>query len=104
MQRFFILKLINSRDLIGSEKTGFYYLYEQSNNGYNVYKAYPEKPNAPIYLFSVNDVDRTKYINDDILFVDNNFVKIYSNKGIRTLIKYDELAFNKNIQIYGYYN
>ncbi len=91
-------------DKIGGEKTGYYYLYEQTLNGYNVYKAYVEQPNNPILLFNVKDIERIKYINDSIIFVDDNYVKIYNdNYGIKTLIKYDELTFNKSINIFAYY-
>lgn len=91
-------------DKIGGLKSGYYYLYEKTSIGYNVYKAYVEQPNKPIFLFKVDNIDNIKYINDSILFVESNFVKIYDiNNGIKKLVKYDELSFNTNLHIYGYY-
>ena len=92
-------------DKIGGEKSGYYYLYEKNSNVYNVYKSYIENPNNPIFLFSTSNIDRIKYVDDYIIFIDNNFVKIYNdNIGMRNIIKYDELAFNKNLNIYAYYD
>ena len=91
-------------DKVGGEKSGYYYLYTKNVNNYNVYKAYVESPNNPIFLFSITDIDRIKYIDDYIIFVDNNFVKVYSdNNGVKKILRYDELLFNKNLNIYGYY-
>lgn len=91
-------------DQIGSENSGYYYLYQKSGNDYNVYKSYVEQPNSPIFLFKTSDIDNIKYIDDTVLFVDNNLVKIYSDDyGVKKLIKYDELEFNKNLSIFGYY-
>lgn len=91
-------------DQIGGEKSGYYYLYRQNGNGYNVYKAYVEQPNNPIFLFQTSSIDHIKYIGDTILYIDKNFAKIYSdNNGIKNLIRYDELEFNKNLDIFGYY-
>lgn len=91
-------------DKIGGLKSGYYYLYEKTSTGYNVYKAYVEQPNKPIFLFKVDNIDNIKYINDSILFVESNFVKIYDiNNSIKKLVKYDELSFNTNLHIYGYY-
>ncbi len=91
-------------DQIGGKKSGYYYLYKQNGSGYNAYKAYVEQPNSPIFLFQTSNIDNIKYINDMILFTDKNYVKIYSdNNGIKNLIKYDELEFNKSLNIFGYY-
>lgn len=91
-------------DQIGGDKTGYYYLYQKTDIGYNVYKAYVEKPNNPILLFNTSSMENIRYIDDMVLFVDNNFIKIYSDaNGIKNLIRYDELEFNKNLKIFGYY-
>lgn len=91
-------------DLIGGKSSGYYYLYEKSENKYKVYKSYVEMPNQRIYLFSVPNIDKIKYVNDIIILVDGSFVKIYSeNFGMKNIIKYDELNFNNNINIYAYY-
>lgn len=91
-------------DQIGGNETGYYYLYQKTDIGYNVYKAYIEQPNKPILLFKTSNIENIRYIDDMILFVDNSFVKIYSdNNGIKNLIQYDELEFNKNLKIFGYY-
>ena len=91
-------------DKIGGDKSGYYYLYELSNNGYKVYKSYVEQPNKKIYLFETSSADKVKYINDSVIFIRKNFVNIYNDEyGEKKLIKYNELEFNKNINIYGYY-
>lgn len=91
-------------DQIGGNKSGYYYLYQKNGTDYNVYKAYIEQPNKPIFLFKTSNIDSIKYIDDCVLFTDKNFVKIYSeDNGIKNLIRYDELEFNKNLKIFGYY-
>lgn len=91
-------------DKIGGDKSGYYYLYELYSNGYKVYKSYVEQPNKKIYLFESSNADKVKYINDSVIFIKDNYVNIYNDQyGVKKLIKYNELEFNKNINIYGYY-
>lgn len=91
-------------DKVGGENSGYYYLYENTDNGYNVYKAYTEQPNEPILLLKINDINRIKYVNNQIIYIDKNIVKIYNEQnGIKRLIRYDELEFNKNLNIFAYY-
>lgn len=91
-------------DKIGGEESGYFYLYEQGNNAYNVYKSYVEKPNERIFLFTTNNIDNIIYLENLILFIENQYVKYYSETtGLRKLIRYDELQFNKNINLVGYY-
>lgn len=91
-------------DRIGGEKSGYYYLYEKNGNGYNIYKSYVEKPNERIFLFTTNSIDNIIYLDNIIVFIENQYVKYYSETtGLRKLIRYDELQFNKNINLVGYY-
>lgn len=89
---------------IGGEKSGYFYLYEKNGNLYNVYKSYVEQPNDRVFLFTTNSIDNVIYLDNIVVFIENQYVKYYSETmGLRKLIRYDELQFNKNINLVGYY-
>lgn len=74
------------------------YTYEKEDNYYKLYLSYIDEPKIKIYLFNIYDINSVKYIDDYIYFIQDNELKYYNYKcGIKTLLKSDELIFNKNI-------
>lgn len=74
------------------------YTYEKEDNYYKLYLSYIDEPKIKIYLFNIYDITSVKYIDDYIYFIQDNELKYYNYKcGIKTLLKSDELIFNKNI-------
>jgi len=51
-----------------------------------------------IYLFNTKSIDNIYYIDDYVYFVNGNKLQVYSNAiGLRDLVQYKELEFNKNL-------
>lgn len=84
-------------DRVGNE-TGYYYLYKNNGNGYNVYRINIQDNEGLTYLFETNTIDNVFYIDNYVYFINNSIVQVYSDTfGIKNLVKYKELEFNKNI-------
>lgn len=89
---------------IGGEISGFYLLYKYNNGSYDVYKSYTQNPNEIIYIFTTTNKKNVVCVNNYIIYTYNNTVYIYeNNKGIKKLLTYDELNYNKNINVFAYY-
>lgn len=76
------------------------YLYENINNQINVYK---QTNNQIKFLFQTESIENINYINNYLYFSCKDTIYIYSEKfGIKPILKYSELDFNKNIKLYIY--
>ena len=83
-------------DKIGGE-VGYYYLYKKNGNKYDVYRMSSQNHSGLIYLFSTENLNYIRYVDDSVYFIDGNQVKVYNDRiGIRRLFEYDELEFNRN--------
>ena len=83
-------------DKVGGE-VGYYYLYKKNGNKYDAYRMSSQNNSGLIYLFSTEDLNYIRYVNDSVYFIDGNQVKVYNDQiGIRRLLEYDELEFNRN--------
>ena len=50
------------------------------------------------YISTVNDTKNIYLLDDYVYFLDGQFIKYYHDTtGVRTLLEYRELEFNKNI-------
>lgn len=84
-------------DKIGNE-VGFYYLYKKNNDGYDVYRRSIQDNNTLIYLFSTKTIDSIYYIDNYVYFINNNLLQVYNDEfGVRNIVQYKELEFNKNL-------
>ncbi|MBO5095493.1 MAG: hypothetical protein J6B98_01295 [Bacilli bacterium] len=84
-------------DRVGNE-TGYYYLYKNNGHGYDAYRINIQDNEGITYLFSTNTIDNIFYINNYIYFINNSTVQVYHDDfGVKNIVKYNELAFNKNI-------
>lgn len=80
----------------------FYYLFDY-NNKVKVSRVAINNQNHITELFEVNSIRNIKYVKDYIYFIDGDSVKYYSDKtGIRTVLTYSELAFNKDLDYFVY--
>ena len=84
-------------DKVGDE-VGYYYLYKKNNNTYDVYRKSIQDDNTLMYLFSTKTIDSIHYINNYVYFINNNLLQVYADEfGVKNLIEYKELQFNKNL-------
>ena len=84
-------------DKIGTE-TGYYYLYKKNNNKYDVYRMNIQDKENIQYIFSTKTIDNIYYIDDYVYFINGSLIQVHNDKfGVKNLIKYQELEFNKNI-------
>lgn len=86
-------------DKVGNELSGYYYLYENVNNIYRVYRANIQNPNLINYIFETNNIDNIVYNKGNVYYKENSYIKYYSDlTGSRNLIKYDEVSFNNSLK------
>lgn len=84
-------------DKVGSD-VGYYYLYKQNGSNYDVYRISIQNKDGLIYLFSTKNVDNIYYISNYVYFVDGNKIKVFNDQfGVRNVVSYSELEFNKTI-------
>lgn len=87
-------------DKIGND-CGYYYLYKQNGENYDVYRMSIQGKDGLIYLFNTKTIDSINYIDNYVYFINGNKIQIYNDEfGVRTLVDYKELQFNKNINFY----
>jgi len=85
-------------DKIGNE-VGYYYLFKQVNNKYQVYRINIQDKNNLTYLFTTTDYNNLIYLDDYIYYLDGNNLRYYSDKtGNKTVVKNTEFEFNKTIK------
>ena len=57
------------------------------------------------YLFDTKAIDSIFYVNNYIYFVNGNIIQVYNDIfGVKNIIGYQELEFNKDINLYIYSN
>lgn len=83
-------------DKVG-DKTGYYYLYKKNKNSYDAYRINIQDKKGLTYLFSTTNINDISYVDNNVYFIDKNTIKVFNDKGIKTLVKYNELEFNNNI-------
>lgn len=85
-----IPSILKSYQQVFNYKDNYYYVDEENVVLYN------EKLNQKTYLFSSKIINDIKLIEDTIYFIDGNTLYSYNIlDGLRSIITYDELEFNK---------
>lgn len=85
--------------------SGYYYYYEKVNDGYQIYRANVQSKEQVTYLTTITSIDNVKIAYDYIYFIENNEICYYHDlTGVRTLLTYNELQFNKNLTYFPYSN
>lgn len=105
-----ILFTSQSSDITGYSKvdkigvdSGYYYIYNRSNNIFNVYRSNIQNKDQLMYLFDSSDVNRVLYENEYVYYIKDDCLKYYSDSiGERNLVCYSELEYNNNL-IFGVY-
>ena len=70
---------------------------------YNLYRANIENTKELTYLFETSNIEEIQYIEDYIIYKEENYIKIYQDLiGTQNLIKSNELKFNDSLKFYGY--
>lgn len=89
-------------DYVGGKESGFTYFYKKENNKYYCYRK-NSRNDKTTFLFTTNNINRIKYIDDFVYYVDNNEMKYYNDfTGSRVLLVNSELNFNQNINFHIY--
>ncbi len=90
-------------DCYRTKTTGYYYLYEKVKENYKVYRSNIENTKELTYLFETSNIEEIQYIEDYIIYKEENYIKIYQDLiGTQKLIKSNELNFNDSLKFYGY--
>ena len=56
-----------------------------------------------MYLYSTKEIDNIFYIQNYVYFITENTAKVYHDSfGVRPLVKYNEMEFNKNLHFHIY--
>lgn len=80
-----------------------YYFYKKINHVYYVYRSFNQSKQYKQFLFKTNEKNRIFYHNDKIYYVDDCYLKMYSDlTGTKTIMKNDEFRFNDNLEFYVY--
>ena len=70
---------------------------------YKVYRANIENTKELTYLFETSNIEEIQYIEDYIIYKEENYIKIYQDLiGTQKLTKSNELKFNDSLKFYGY--
>lgn len=92
-------------DLVGGSKSGYYYYYQKTIDGYKVYRSNVINPNQKLYITTLDNIDHIQYSNKFIYYIKDNQINYYSDAtGIRTLLENSEFEFNKTLNYYLYVN
>ena len=89
-------------DKVGTD-VGYYYLYKKNGSTYDVYRVNIQNQKGLTYLFNTKTIDKIYYVDDYVYFINQNTVQVFNEGfGVRSLIRYEELEFNKyiNFNIY----
>lgn len=90
-------------DKIGNQEYGYYYYYKKEKGKYYVYRSDQSNQKTKHFLFELDNIDRIKYKDNRIYYIDDNALKMYSDfTGIKTILKDNEFRFNKNLDFYIY--
>jgi hypothetical protein len=76
-----------------------YYLYQKAENSYKVYKSYKKDLNTKIYLFETTNIENIVYQDDYIYYINKQDICYYKKDlGIKTIVTYKELEYNKTLK------
>lgn len=90
-------------DKVGNKLSGYYYLYEKVNNVYRVYRTPVMNTSTLLYLFDTTDINSVQYVDDYVYYIYNSEIKYFNElTGNKTLLKYNDMEYNKNLKYYVY--
>ncbi|MBR1376438.1 MAG: hypothetical protein IJ565_01355 [Bacilli bacterium] len=88
---------------VGGE-VGVYYVYINNGAGYDAYVVYSEDSEYRLnYAFSCTDYNRVNYVNGYVYYSNGDQLRVFrSDIGNKTILKYNELNYNNNLNYYVY--
>ncbi len=96
-------KIYSKVEKVGNKLSGYYYLYEKANNIYRVYRASIMNTNVVTYLFDTTDIDSVKYVDEYVYYIYNSEIKYFNETtGNKTVLKYNDMEYNKGLKYYVY--
>lgn len=77
----------------------YYYLYKKNGNKYDCYRINKQNQSGLIYLFSTDSLELINYVDNYVYFIEDNVINVFNDAiGIKKIIDYKEIEFNKNIK------
>lgn len=90
-------------DLVGGSNSGYYYYYQNTIDGYKVYRANVQNKKQKLYITTLDNIDNIQYSKEYIYYIKNNQINYYSDyTGIRTLMENSEFEFNDSLNYHLY--
>lgn len=94
----------NNKNYINIVETKYYYyLYKKEESGVKISRIFKDYPNLITDLFTIESIENIKYYDNFIYFVSEGTLYYYSDiTGVREVLSYDELKFNKTLSYFVY--
>ena len=90
-------------DLVGGSNSGYYYYYQNTIDGYKVYRANVQNKKQKLYITTLDNINNIQYSKEYIYYIKNNQINYYSDyTGIRTLMENSEFEFNDSLNYHLY--
>lgn len=81
----------------------YYYLYKKIDNKVKVSRVFKENTDVIVDLFTVSSLEKVKYYDSFLYFISDGHLYYYSDStGLRKVVTYEELRFNKTLNYYVY--
>ena len=107
-EKMFITEKIDykNNDYVKIDQTNnYYYLYKKNGNKYDCYRINKQNELGLIYLFSTDSLELISYVDNYVYFSNGNTINVFNDQfGIKKILEYNEIEFNKNIKFYVYAN
>lgn len=98
---FVVEKNDNERVIKFAKDKGYYYYFRKNNDYFDVYRGINEEGKNLMFLFKTNDYESVSFIDENILYLKDNKLNIYSdNQGEKVLLKLDYISNNMIYTIY----
>lgn len=82
-------------------ENGYYYGYKAVGGNYQVYRSINADMSNKTYIFTTDNIDSVKFVDDYIYYMQSNIIKHYSDKsGNRTLLYFDGLNGNSIYNVF----
>ena len=81
------------------QTNNYYYLYKKNGKKYDCYRINKQNQSGLIYLFSTDSLELINYVDNYVYFIEDNVINVFNDAiGIKKIIDYKEIEFNKNIK------
>lgn len=86
---------------VGGEKSGYIYMLKKNGKRYDVYRANVQNQNIITYLFTTDNLDRVRFVDEYVYYSLDNDVYVYADHmASRKVFTHKEFEFNKNLTYY----